>query len=170
MQHNLHWWMFPPSGWTQTLQLHASKQKKGSAEHLSVFVVNAEGDGGGMQEQPRLLLIHLLPQSLHTTLTLWCFLNAQNQWYRMLEPGLQVNESAKLKWWIVEQKVNDLQQQFFLDWLTIFFYFLSVVKSTMFQVSWQFCFAFSKVFLISREECPPTLSRKLWVRVWIQLA
>lgn len=77
MQHNLHWWMSPSSGKTQTLQLHASEQKKGSAEHLSVFVVNAEGDGGGMQEQPRLLLIHLLPQSLHTTLTLRSFLNAQ---------------------------------------------------------------------------------------------
>ncbi len=47
--------------------------------YLSMFVVDAEGDGGGVQEQPRLLLIHLLPQALHATLTLRCFLNTHIQ-------------------------------------------------------------------------------------------
>lgn len=46
-------------------------------DYLSMFVVDAEGDGGGVQEQPRLLLIHLLPQTLHATLTLRCFLNTK---------------------------------------------------------------------------------------------
>lgn len=45
------------------------------AGHLSVLVVDAEGDGGGVQQQPGLLLVHLLPQTLHAALTLRCFLN-----------------------------------------------------------------------------------------------
>lgn len=44
-----------------------------------MFVVDAEGNRGRVQEQPRLLLIHLLPQPLHTALTLGCLLNTQNQ-------------------------------------------------------------------------------------------
>lgn len=52
----------------------AESERVGQADHLSMFVVDAEGDGGGVQEQPRLLLVHLLPQTLHATLTLRCFL------------------------------------------------------------------------------------------------
>lgn len=57
----------------------AESDRMGWAEHLSMFVVDAEGDGGGLQEQPRLLLVHLLPQTLHATLTLRCFLNTHKQ-------------------------------------------------------------------------------------------
>lgn len=44
-----------------------------------MFVVDAEGNRGRVQQQPRLLLIHLLPQPLHTALALGCLLNTQNQ-------------------------------------------------------------------------------------------
>lgn len=44
-----------------------------------MLVVDAEGNGGRVQEQPRLLLIHLLPQTLHTTLTLGRLLDTQSQ-------------------------------------------------------------------------------------------
>lgn len=40
-----------------------------------MFVVDAKGDGGGVQEQPGLLLVHLLPETLHAALTLRCFLH-----------------------------------------------------------------------------------------------
>lgn len=53
---------------------HCNSQQL-SHEYLSVFVVDAEGDGGGMQEQPWLLLVHLLPQTLHAALTLRRFLH-----------------------------------------------------------------------------------------------
>lgn len=46
-----------------------------------MFVVDAEGNRGRVQEQPRLLLIHFLPQPLHTTLTFGRLLNTQNQRY-----------------------------------------------------------------------------------------
>lgn len=55
--------------------MDAESARTGQTDYLSVLVVDAEGDGGGVQEQPRLLLIHLLPQTLHATLPLWCFLN-----------------------------------------------------------------------------------------------
>lgn len=48
-------------------------------DYLSMFVVDAEWDGGRVQEEPRLLLIHLLPQTLHASLTLRCFLDIQKQ-------------------------------------------------------------------------------------------
>lgn len=54
-------------------------QKGDGKEHLSVFVVDAEGDCGGVQEQPRLLLVHLLPETFHATLTLRRFLDTRTQ-------------------------------------------------------------------------------------------
>lgn len=51
-----------------------SSGETGALQYLSVFVVDAERDGGGVQEQPGLLLVHLLPETVHAALTLWCFL------------------------------------------------------------------------------------------------
>ena len=39
----------------------------GQRPYLAVFVVDAEGDGGRVEQQPGLLLIHLLPEALHPT-------------------------------------------------------------------------------------------------------
>lgn len=56
------------------INMDAEGDMTGGQIYLSMFVVDAEGDGGGVCEQPRLLLIHLLPQTLHAALTLRCFL------------------------------------------------------------------------------------------------
>lgn len=66
----------------------AESDRMGRADHLSVFVVDAEGDGRGVQEQPRLLLVHLLPQTLDATLTLRRFLQNTNKKNRRVESDL----------------------------------------------------------------------------------
>lgn len=66
--------MSPSSGATSALQ---ASDTQTTVPHLSVLVVDAEGDGGRVKQQPRLLLVHLLPQTFHAALTLWRFLNTQ---------------------------------------------------------------------------------------------
>ncbi len=50
-----------PSSGESCSYKEAESGSVGRADHLSMLVVDAEGDGGRVQEQPRLLLIHLLP-------------------------------------------------------------------------------------------------------------
>lgn len=79
------------------VRVAATQMKKrggmGQEDHLSVFVVNAEGDGGRVQEQPRLLLVHLLPQTLHATLTFGCFLQTHTDKQRDKESNLLLKPS-----------------------------------------------------------------------------
>lgn len=76
--------MSPSSGEAHALQLLGlqSVTEGDGQEHLSVFVVDAEGDCGGVQEQPRLLLVHLLPETFHATLTLRRFLDTRTQTWK----------------------------------------------------------------------------------------